>query len=141
MAGSRARARDLLVRAIYQWQIAGHEFSELVDQYQAMSEFRRVDADYFTAVLQAVVENSAVLDEVILKFAERGLEQLDTVGRAVLLIAVAELKFFADVPPKVVINEAVKLAKRYGPADSYRFVNAVTDRAAQLLRDPSPGDA
>ncbi len=66
--------------------------------------------------------------------ADRGLDQVDAVGRGILLLALAELKFREDVPIKVVINEAVELAKRYGAADSYRFVNAVLDKAAKALR-------
>src|SRR5690606_5799037 len=71
------------------------------------------------------------LDRAIAKFAARSLAQLDAVGRAILLMALAELRYRPDVPTKVVINEAVELAKRYGAAESFRFVNAVLDKAAR----------
>jgi N utilization substance protein B len=134
MAGSRERARGLLVKALYQWQLAGHDRGELVAQYSDLAEYGRIDQAYFEDLLERVLDDAASLDELIARFADRGLEQLDAVGHAILLLALAELKYREDVPVKVVINEAVKLAKRYGAADSYRFVNAVTDRAARALR-------
>ncbi len=134
MSAGRARARNLLVKALYQWQIAGHDYAELVDQFGLLAEFRRIDQDYFTDLLRHCIDDSDELDSLIAKFATRGVDQLDAVGRAVLLLALAELKHRDDVPYRVVINEAVKLAKRYGAADSYRFVNAVTDKAAAELR-------
>ena len=75
------------------------------------------------------------------QLSARGLSRLDAVGRGILLLALAELKHRPDVPVKVVINEAVNLAKRFGPAESYRFVNAVTDKASKLLRSDSAAAA
>jgi N utilization substance protein B len=140
VAGSRARARNLLVKALYQWQVAGHDFDELTRQYSALAEFGRVDQDYFESLLRHVLDDAASLDATIASLADRSLEQLDAVGRAILLLALAELKFRPDVPEKVVINEAVELAKRYGAAESHRFVNAVADKAARQLRAGSLGE-
>lgn len=135
MAGSRERARNLLVKALYQWQLAGHDHAELLRQFGRLAEFQRIDQDYFTDVLKHALDDAPAQDELIARLASRGIEQIDAIGRAVLLLALTELKFRADVPHKVVINEAVKLAKRYGAVDSYRFVNAVADKAAPMLRD------
>lgn len=132
--GSRERARGLLIKALYQWQLAGHSRDELIEQYTALAEFGRIDQAYFEDLLARVLAEVESLDAVIAEHADRGVDQLDAVGRAILLLALAELKFRSDVPVKVVINEAVELAKRYGPTDSYRFVNAVVDKAAKQLR-------
>jgi len=134
VAGNRERARNLLVKALYQWQLAGHDHAELVDQFSALAEYKRIDQEYFCDLLRRCIDDSPSLDELIGRFAARGVDQLDAVGRAVLLLALGELKFRPDVPHKVVINEAIKLAKRYGATDSYRFVNAVADKAAGALR-------
>lgn len=134
MAGSRERARNLLVKALYQWQIAGHDFDELSHQFGRLAEYGRIDQDYFGDLLRHVLDDSPALDALINRYAARGVDQLDAIGRAVLLLALAELKFRPDVPRKVVINEAVELAKRYGAAESFRFVNAVADKAAAELR-------
>ena len=80
-----------------------------------------------------VLDDVVALDELIERYATRGVDQLDAVGRAILLLGLAELKHRDDVPAKVVINEAVELAKRYGAAESFKFVNAVLDKAARDL--------
>ena len=130
---SRQRARELLIKALYQQQLTGHSVEELERQFAARPEFERCDRDYFTALLDAAVSDSAALDALIAGAAVRSLEQLDVVGRAILRLGLAELKFRPDVPTKVVINEAVELAKRYGAAESFRFVNAVLDKCAREM--------
>ena len=136
--GARARhlARELLIKALYQWQLAGHSVAEISAQFAAHEDFERCDRDFFGQLLAVTVENAPALDLIIAKQAARGIEQLDAVGRAILLLGLAELKFREDVPTKVVINEAVELAKRYGAADSFKFVNAVLDKSSRELRAP-----
>lgn len=127
-------ARELLVKALYQWQIAGHSVAEITSQFAALADFERCDRDFFGQLLALTIDDAAALDALIASRATRSLEQLDAVGRAILLLGLAELKFRDDVPSKVVINEAVELAKRYGAAESFKFVNAVLDKMARELR-------
>jgi N utilization substance protein B len=131
---ARHLARELLVKALYQWQLAGHSVAELSAQFAAHEDFARCDRDFFGQMLAVTIENAAELDTIIARQAARGLDQLDAVGRAVLLLGLAELKFRDDVPSKVVINEAVELAKRYGATDSFKFVNALLDKSSRELR-------
>jgi transcription antitermination protein NusB len=133
-AKSRQLARELMVKALYQWQIAGHSAAEVLVQFSTLSDYERCDREYFAKLLAAAIEDAPALDALIARLAVRAIEQLDPVGRAVLLLGLAELKFCPDVPTKVVINEAVELAKRYGTTDSFRFVNAVLDKSARELR-------
>jgi N utilization substance protein B len=133
-AGARHLARELLVKALYQWQMAGHSVAEIAAQFAAHEDFERSDRDFFGHLLGVTIESAPSLDAIIARQATRGLEQLDAVARAILLLGLAELKFRDDVPSKVVINEAVELAKRYGPADSFKFVNAVLDKSSRELR-------
>jgi transcription antitermination protein NusB len=141
-ARSRQRARELLVKALYQWQLAGHTPAEITAQFAAVEGFDHCDREYFDALLTTAIDNVAALDDIIAQQAARGLDNLDAVGRAILLLALAELKFRGDVPTKVVINEAVELAKRYGAAESYKFVNALLDRTArEMQRDPKAAEA
>lgn len=130
-ARARRRARELAIKALYQWQLTGHTLAELERQFALDPEFGRSDRDYFREMLAAVLDDVDSLDALIARAAARGLDQLDAVGRAILLLALAELKHRRDVPTKVVINEAVELAKRYGPAESFKFVNAVLDKTAR----------
>lgn len=130
---ARHGARDLLVKALYQWQLAETSEAGLREEFAAMPEYRRIDPSYFNEVLGLVIANVVDLDAIIALHADRDATQQDAIGRAILLIALAELEQRPDVPTKVVINEAVELAKRYGPSDSHRFVNAVLDKAAAAM--------
>jgi len=123
----------MLVKALYQWQIADTSESELLEQFATAPEYARVDQDYFRALLHVAIHDAQDLDAIVAARADRDIAQLDAIGRAVLLIALAEFRERADVPTKVIINEAVDLAKRYGPSESHRFVNAVLDKAAAAM--------
>ena len=138
-ARARHLARELLVKALYQWQIAGHSAEEIVAQFGALPDYERCDREFFGELLPKIVADVASLDAVIGRLAARGVEQLDAVGRAILLLGLAELKFRDDVPTKVIINEGVELAKRYGTVDSFKFVNAVLDKSARELRRAAAG--
>ena len=132
---TRSGARDLLAQALYQWQLTGHGLDELLSQYAQRDEFKQIDTGYFKALLKDVLESNEELSALIQDYADRSLDQLDPMGRAILLIGLAELKLRPKVPTKVVINEAINLAKRYGATDGDRFVNALLDRAAGALRE------
>jgi N utilization substance protein B len=136
MTSTRGRhgARRLLLQALYQKQIAGHDIAELIEQFTARDEFAAVDGDYFHAVLRDVLKRSAALDEIIDGFLDRPILQLDPVEHALLWIGVSELSSQGDVPTNAIINEAVELAKEFGGQDSYRFINAVLDKASKSLR-------
>ena len=99
-------------------------------EFAAMPEYDRIDQAYFVELLGLVITDAVGLDAIIAAHADRDASQQDAVGRAILLIALVELERRPDVPTKVIINEAVELAKRYGPVDSHRFINAVLDKAA-----------
>lgn len=129
----RSAARELLLQALYQWQLADHSLEELLLQFSQREEYARIDADYFKTLLADILAHNEEFTALIEEYADRSPGHLDPLGRAALLIGLAELKLRLDVPTKVVINEAVELAKRYGPTDGHRFVNAVLDRAARNL--------
>ncbi len=135
---SRQRARELLIKALYQWQLAGHSAAEIMAQFSALEDFGKCDGAYFDELLAIVLDDVAALDELIARYATRGVDQLDAVGRAILLLGLAELKHRDDIPTKVAINEAVELAKRYGAAESFKFVNAVLDKTSRELRRGAP---
>ncbi|MYF70053.1 MAG: transcription antitermination factor NusB [Proteobacteria bacterium] len=133
----RRGARELLVMALYQWQLAGHSEADLCEQFAAMPEYSSVDRDYFREVLALVLRDAESLDREIARHADRNIDHTDAVSRAVLLLGLAELRGRRDVPTRVIINESVELAKQYGPVDCYRFVNAVLDRAAKQVHGRS----
>jgi len=133
---SRARslARRLAMQALYQWQLAGQSSAELLDQFALDEAYGGVDADYFAAVVRGVVDAAAALDRSLGEMIDRPVAQLDPIEHAVLLIGVFELGHRPETPFRVVINEGVELAKKFGATDGHKFVNAVLDRAARSLR-------
>lgn len=135
--GARGRARELLVQALYQMQIAGHDRRELAAQFRERRDYERVDREYFDEALRAIVEAQASLEEAAGSFADRPLSQLDPVERGILLLGIYELRERLEIPYRVVINEGVNLAKRFGAVDGYKYINAVLDRAAAELRPPA----
>lgn len=132
--GARSRARELIVQSLYQMQIAGHSESELLRQFRDRPDYERVDQKYFDEVLSAICRNTRKLEESIEKLADRPLSQLDPVERGILLLGFYELQERPDVPFKVVINESVNLARRFGAVDGHKYVNALLDRAVKELR-------
>ncbi len=133
-SSARTRARELLVQALYQQQIAGHDRAELERQFREQTAYERVDQEMFDETLTAILATRDELDALITEFIDRPLAQLDPVELAILLIGSYELKERIDVPYRVVINEGVNLAKRFGALDGHKYVNACLDKAAQSLR-------
>jgi N utilization substance protein B len=138
-SGARTRARELLVQALYQKQIAGHECAELLAQFHEQTAYERVDQAFFDAALPDICNSQPELEQTIDGLIDRPLEQLDPIELSVLLIGVYELESRIDVPYKVVINEGVNLAKRFGAIDGHKYINACLDNAAQSLRSVETG--
>ncbi|MCJ7592375.1 MAG: transcription antitermination factor NusB [Woeseiaceae bacterium] len=134
-AGARTRARELMVQALYQKQIAGHTTSELVAQFHEQAAYERVDQAYFDEQFPAISNSQDELEKKIDVLIDRPLEQLDPVELAILLIGVYELESRIEIPYRVVINEAVNLAKRFASIEGHKYVNACLDLAAKTFRE------
>ena len=133
--GARTRARELLLQALYQKQIAGHDRRELLSQFREQVAYERVDQEFFDELLRAICDTQAELEQSIAMLIDRPLEQLDPVEMGILLIGVYELQSRIDIPYRVVINECVNLARRFGAIDGHKYINACLDTAAQSLRE------
>lgn len=133
--GARTRARELLVQALYQKQLAGHSCDELLEQFHQQAAYERVDKEFFDETLPAICDSQESLESKIDELIDRPLKYLDPVELAVLLIGVHELEVRTDIPYRVVINEGVNLAKRFGATDGYKYINACLDVAARSLRN------
>lgn len=135
--GARSRARELIVQTLYQRQIAGHDVVELLRQFHDRPDYERVDQSYYDEVLKAICASTESLEQAIDAVADRPLSQLDPVERGILLLGFYELQSMPEVPYKVVINESVNLAKRFGAVGGHKYINALLDRAAKELRPGS----
>jgi len=132
-------ARRLALQAIYQWQVGGGETGEILDQFALDENMRRADADYFRELVRGVRDNTAELDAQIGRYADRAVSSIDPVELALLRSGCYELVHRPDVPFRVVITEAVSLARKFGAEDGYKYVNAVLDGVAVRTRTIEAG--
>jgi N utilization substance protein B len=133
-SGARTVARKLALQALYRWQLNRCEWQDLVQEFATDPDMPRADAEYFQALISGICVTSDALDQELTPLLDRPPAQLDPVEHAVLLIGGYELQHRPEVPFRVVINEAVGLAKRFGATDGHKFVNGVLDRAAHRWR-------
>lgn len=131
---SRRRSREFALQGLYQWQLAKADTATIAQQFAEARGFEKLDAPYFNALLHGTVGAAKELEQDIAPCLDRPFAALSPVERGVLLLAAYELRHQLEVPYRVVINEAVELAKEYGGTDGHKFVNGVLDRLAVQLR-------
>lgn len=135
LAAERRKARHYAVQALYQWAVSANALGDIGKQFREDFDFRGTDAAYFDELLSGVPAHVSELEASFQPFLNIPLEKLGTVERAVLRIAAYEFAYRLDVPYRVVINEAIALARKFGAADSHKFVNAVLDKLARKVRE------
>ncbi|MEM9532932.1 MAG: transcription antitermination factor NusB [Pseudomonadota bacterium] len=131
-AATRARRRAL--QALYQWTLNPSPAAEICQQFGEEQDMSQVDGDLFQALVAGAVAEHQALDEVLGEHSERALDQLDAMELSILRLAGFELKNRVEVPYRVVLNEAVELAQRFGSDQTPGFVNGVLDRCARHWR-------
>jgi len=132
--GSRRRSRELALQALYQWLVTPSDWQQLCRDAIADAEHPRADESHFKTLVQGVTEQRADLDAGLQPFLDRPVESLSPIEHVLLLLGAYELTACPDVPYRVVINEAVELAKSYGGTDGHRYVNGVLDKLAAQVR-------
>ncbi|ALO34308.1 N utilization substance protein B [Colwellia sp. MT41] len=130
----RRKARELAVQAIYSWQVSKNPVNDIEANFIVDNSKRRFDTEYFQLLLRGVTANISDIDAAISPHVDRPLKDIDQVEKAILRVAVFELKDCTDVPYRVVINEAIELAKSFAADDSHKFVNGVLDKTVKLIR-------
>ncbi len=130
----RRKARELAVQATYSWQVSQNPVNEVEVNFIVDNSKRRFDIEYFQLLLRGVTSNINDIDESISPHVDRPLDDIDQVEKAILRVAIFELKDCNEVPYRVVINEAIELAKAFAADDSHKFVNGVLDKAVKLIR-------
>ena len=134
--GRRARslARRLALQALYQLQLNDLSWQDIHQQFMQDPEAERVDRDYFRTLLGGIAGSREALDAALAALSEIPPGELDPIEHAVLWLGLHELQHAPELPFRVVLAEALQLAKQFGATDGHKFVNAVLDRAARELR-------
>ena len=131
---ARTRARRRALQAVYQWQFTGQSAEQITRQFREEQDMNGVDTELFERLLSGVIDHVEQLDADLAPCLDRPLDQVDSIERAVLRLGAAELRFHPDTPFRVVLAEAVDLARTFGAEQGHAFVNGVLDRLARNLR-------
>ncbi len=134
---ARRRSREFAVQGLYAWLVSPAEASEIEAQFAGTPGFDQIDLPFFSKLLAGTINTAVALDEALQPALDRKPAALSPVEHAILLLAIYELTNFADVPYRVVINEAIELAKTFGGTDGHKYVNGVLDKLARSLRPDS----
>ena len=122
------------MQALYQWELTGQVGAGLEDSFLNDWGLEGVDQEYFKQLVQGILKYTAELDRVLEKCLDRDLASVDPIERTVLRIGTYELQFRPEIPVRVVLNEAIELARVFGAEEGYRFVNGVLDQCQKLCR-------
>ena len=130
----RRKARHYAMQAIYQSGFTDDPAIQLIRQFQEDYNFSKVDSEYFVELVKGILKNKNELDEELKPFIDMPFEDITPVELAILRLGAFELAHRIDTPYKVVINEAIALAKKFGTDDGSKFVNGILDKVARKLR-------
>jgi len=134
MKFSRRRSREFALQSLYQWRVGKNRAEDIARQTAEAEGFSKGDAEYFARLFNGTVAQAASLEADITPLLDRTIQELAPIEFVILLLGAFELKHVPEVPYRVVINEAVELAKTYGGTDGHKYVNGVLDKLAQRLR-------
>ena len=130
----RHRAREFALQGLYQWLLNNEPARTVATNIRGAHGFDKADGEFFAELLNGTIGTSVELRESIAPLIDRQLTEQTPIEHAVLLLAAYELKNHPEIPYRVVINEAVELAKSFGGIDGHKYVNGVLDKLASALR-------
>lgn len=131
---ARRNARHYALQAMYQWHMAGDTSHHIEAEFIAHQITKKIDLDYFKELIHGIPREQEALDEQFKSFLPRPISELDPVELAILRIATFEFIHRPDIPFRVVLNEALDLAKKFGSIEGFKFVNGVLDQVARKTR-------
>lgn len=134
MSSNRHNARRAAVQALYQWDLTQQHARDIESSFAQIHDMVNVDRKYLTETLKQIPNIEEELEKLITPHIGRAFTAIDPVERAILRLGVYELKYRADVPTKVVLNEMIELGKVFGADHSYKFINGVMDKLAKAIR-------
>ena len=135
MSGSsRHLARRAAVQALYQWDMTGQSRLDIEKNFLADDSLKKSDSEYFHELVREIPRQAGELDNNLNPYIDRDIKQVDPVEKAVLRLAAYELLHHAEIPYRVVLNEAIELARTFGSENSYRFINGILDKMGTDFR-------
>ncbi len=127
--GKRRSSRELALKFLYQSELNAGDYNEQMSQFLEISPVQEDVRKFMVDLVDTINHGKGEIDELLEKSSENWtLARMTIIDRNILRIATAELLYHKDIPPKVVIDEAVEVAKKFGSEDSPDFINGVLDR-------------
>lgn len=133
-ASPRHRAREFVIQGLYQHLVGGQDHAAILAQAESVVGFEKAHRVLYDSLLNGVLDGQENLKSLIEPHLSRPWQEVSPIERSILLLAACELKDHPETPYRVVIDEAIELAKSYGGTDGHKFVNGVLDKLAPLLR-------
>lgn len=130
----RHRAREFVVQGLYQHLVGGQDEASIRVQAESVAGFDKADLALYTTLLKEALDNLPSLREAIAPHVDRTWDEVSPIERGILLVGACELRHHPETPYRVVINEAIELAKTFGGTDGHKFVNGILDKLAPTLR-------
>jgi len=130
----RRRAREFVVQGIYQHLVGGQDEASIRVQAESVAGFDKADPDLYPLLLTESLADLADLRDSLAPHIDRPWAEVSPIERSILVLGACEMKRHPETPCRVIINEAIELAKTYGGTDGHKFVNGVLDKLAALLR-------
>ena len=134
MSKKRSRAREYAVQALYQWQLTDYAIATVIQQFVVEKKAKNYEQSYFEELVRGTITELADIDGALNPLLDRDIDQVDPVERAILRLAAYELIKHPEIPYRVIINEAVELAKTFGAEMGHRYVNGVVDKLSRSTR-------
>ena len=130
----RRRAREFVIQGLYQWQVGGQDAAAIQVQAEGVAGFDRADRELYGILLDQTRQNAEALQIDLAPHVDRAWNEVSPIERCILLLGACELRLHPETPYRVIINEAIELAKTFGGTDGHKFVNGVLDKLAGVLR-------
>ncbi|KAF7600796.1 MAG: N utilization substance protein B [Candidatus Dactylopiibacterium carminicum] len=132
---ARRLAREVALQGLYEWRMSGNSLPMIEDHLaQECEAWGRADRPLALVLLRGASGNADTLEAALSGCLDRPAEELSPVERAILLLGAYELTHRIETPYRVVINEAIELAKDFGGTDGHRYINGVLDKFAPQVR-------
>ncbi len=131
---ARRRAREFALQGLYQWRVGGQDEAAIEAYLPELEGFEKADKAFCLKVVRGVLAQRETLAGQLAAHIDRAFDELSPVEACILLVGAFELANHPETPYRVVINEAIELAKAFGGTDGHRYVNGVLDKLAAELR-------
>jgi len=127
---ARRRAREFALQGLYQWRLGSNDAAAIEAHLHEMEGYAKADRELCLALVRGVIEGSDALVALVTPHLDRSFAELSPIESCILLMGAFELSQQPETPYRVVINEAIELAKCFGGSDGHKFVNGVLDKLA-----------